>query len=181
MPRTVPTYLVALTLALAACGGAQAPAPAPESASAPSASPAPESSPSPASASTPALSPTPTSAPTPASNAAPLPTGGSVLIGEIAGTPGFDPRATLEASKPQLLACYNQARQANPSLHGKLKLRISVNESGAVLLVAPDSAEATGPAADPALVPCIGDALKTVRFQKPAGTAIVIAPLVFRQ
>src|ERR1700679_3596979 len=114
MPRTVPTHLVALTLALAACGGAQAPAsapePAPASAPAPAPATSPSSAPAPPSASTLSPTPTSTSAPTPASNAAPLPTGGSVLIGEIAGTPAFDPRATLEASKPQLLACYNHAR-----------------------------------------------------------------------
>jgi hypothetical protein len=82
------------------------------------------------------------------------------------------------AFEPQLLSCYNQARASNASLHGKLKLRIQISETGTVLSVA---AEAGGSANDPALVACIGEAMGGAgRFPKPTGTATVIAPLVFR-
>jgi hypothetical protein len=100
-----------------------------------------------------------------------------VLIGEIASGPSFDPKATLDGIKPELLSCYNQARQNNPALRGKLKLRINVNETGSVLVV---DAEPGGAAGDPALVACLGVAIKAVRFPKPAGMATVTAPLVFR-
>jgi hypothetical protein len=100
-----------------------------------------------------------------------------VLVGEIASPPKFDPKPTLDGLKPALLSCYNQARQNNPSLHGKLKLHINVNESGSVLLV---DAEPGGTAADPALVACLGDAIKAAPFPKPPGMATIVAPLVFR-
>jgi hypothetical protein len=79
--------------------------------------------------------------------------------------------------KPELLSCYNQARQNSPALRGKLKLRIDVNEAGSVLLVA---AEPGGSAADPALIACLGAAIKAAHFPKPAGLATITAPLVFR-
>jgi hypothetical protein len=76
-----------------------------------------------------------------------------------------------------MLACYNKARQNNPSLHGKLKLRINVNEAGSVVLV---DAEPGGTAEDPALVACLGEAIKAAHFSKPGGMATITAPLVFR-
>ena len=158
-------------LLLTAC--ASAPAPGPTTPPAPAAAPAPspeEAAPAPPAASAPA--PAPASAPS-----APLPTGGAVLIGDIVAPPPFDPKSTLETLKPALLACYNKARQSNPSLHGKLKLRINVNEAGSVLVV---DAEPGGTAGDPALVACLSDAIKAVRFSKPGGMATVTAPLVFR-
>jgi len=131
----------------------------------------------------PASAPGPTPAPAPAS--APLPTGGTVLIGEIASTPSFDPKPTLDALKPAMLTCYNQARQNDPSLRGKLKLRINVNEVGAVLLVDAEPGGSLGAGSDAGsgaagLVACLGDALKAAHFPKPAGLAIITAPLVFR-
>jgi hypothetical protein len=117
----------------------------------------------------------PASAPVPA--AGPMPTGGSVLVGDIAAAPGFDPKATLVSAKPDLVTCYNKARQTTPSLRGKLTLRINVNEVGKVMLV--DSAPG-GTANDPALVSCLSDTLRVVTFPKPNGSATVSAPLVFR-
>ncbi len=148
---------------LAGCAAANGPAPAPASAPAPA----------PASASTPASAP----ASTPAAPLGPLPTGGAVLVGEIVAPPSFDPGPTLEATKPQLLSCYNQSRQTDASLRGKLKVRITINEAGTVLRV---DAEPGGSANAPALVSCIDDALRAVRFPKPGGTASLLVPLVFR-
>ena len=147
-------------------------APAREQANDPGAAPAPapeQANDSPA--------PAPASASAPAPPLGPLPTGGTVLIGEIASPPSFDPKATLDTLKPQLLSCYNQARRSAPALRGKLKLRININEVGTVLMV---DAEPGGSAADPALVACLGDAIKAAHFPKPAGMATVTAPLVFR-
>ena len=121
------------------------------------------------------------SAPAPASASAtasaPPVTGGSVLIGDIVAPPSFDPKPALVSAKGELLACYNKARQATPSLHGRLTLRINVNETGKVMLV---DAAPGGSVDDPALVACLSDALKAVTFPKPAGLATVSAPLVFR-
>lgn len=100
-----------------------------------------------------------------------------VLIGDIVSPPSFSPKAALESAKPQLVACYNEARQTAPSLHGKVTLRINVNEGGTVLLV---DAAPGGSANDPGLVSCLGEALRAVKFPKPGGTATVSAPLVFR-
>ena len=120
----------------------------------------------------------PASAPASAPAAPSIPTGGSVLVGDINAPKGFNPKPTVEAFKPQLVDCYNQARALTPDLHGKVTLRIQVNEAGAVLSV---DAEPGGHAADPVLVACVNDAMKaTAHFPKPGGMATVNAPLVFR-
>jgi len=141
--------------------------------SVPDAGPAPEVAVAP----TPAASASAPAASAPAPGSGPMPTGGSVLIGDIAAPPGFDPKATLVSAKSDLVTCYNKARQTTPALHGKLTIRINVNEEGKVLLV--DSAPG-GTANDPALVSCLSDTLRAVTFPKPKGSATVSAPLVFR-
>jgi hypothetical protein len=101
-----------------------------------------------------------------------------VLVGDINAPPTFDPKPTIVALKPKLLDCYNQARAGNPSLHGKITVRILVDAAGAGL-----SAEADpgGNAYDPGLVKCIDGVIKAgVKFPKPGGTATVSAPLLFR-
>src|SRR5579863_5930896 len=95
----------------------------------------------------------PTSTPTTTTTPVQAPTGGSLLIGEIASPKSFDPRPTLLALNAEFVACYNQARIATPSLHGKLKLLIHVNEAGACMGV---DAEAGGSANDGSLVACLG-------------------------
>jgi hypothetical protein len=106
-----------------------------------------------------------------------MPTGGAVLIGDITAPPSFDPRAALTGVKSGMLDCYNKARQDNPSLRGKITLRVAVNEAGKVTLV-----EGTpgGTAQDPALVACLSDALKAATFPKPGGLATITVPLVFK-
>jgi hypothetical protein len=154
-------------LVLGACGGGGA-ATAVPAANGPPTSVTASTSPS-------VLSSTPvtTSAPVPAS----APTGGSLLIGEIVSPKAFDPRPVLVSLEPRFLGCYNQARASVPSLHGKLKLRIHVNEGGAFAGV---EAEEGGSANDATLVACLGDAMRSARFPKPGGSATIVAPLVFR-
>jgi hypothetical protein len=129
------------------------------------------------STSPPTSPPTSPSTPTPTPVSNPPATGGSVLVGDIAAAKKFNPKPTIEANAPALLACYNKVRGAKPELSGKLKLLIQVNEVGTVLRV---DSEPEGSANDPALVTCIGEALKTVKFPKPGGMATVVAPLLFR-
>jgi hypothetical protein len=108
----------------------------------------------------------------------PVPTGGSVLVGQINAPKGFDPRPTLEGLSGQLVDCYNKARAGNPDLHGKVTLQINVNEAGTVLSI---DAAPGGHANDPTLVACIADAMKSgAHFPRPGGMATVNAPLVFR-
>jgi hypothetical protein len=164
---------------LCACGGAKkAPtdqasnAGAGDAAAAPSASSAATDDVSaPASAST---SP-PTSNSTSTSNG-PTPTGGTVLVGDIVAPKGFDPKPTIDGMKGPMLGCYNKARAAHPDLAGKLSIRITIGEGGAVQSV---DANPGGHANSPDLVACRGDALRSAKFPKPGGTAIVTAPLVF--
>jgi hypothetical protein len=108
----------------------------------------------------------------------PVPTGGSVLIGEINAPKAFNPRPTVEGLSGQLVDCYNKARTADPDLRGKVTLQINVNEAGAVLSV---DAAPGGHANSPSLVMCISEMMKTsAHFPKPGGMATVNAPLVFR-
>jgi hypothetical protein len=186
----VRTLALLLVLAIAAldCGGTQTaggPAAPPSSTSLENATPgaastAPALAPSPAASSLASASSgfgasPPSPAPPPPASPALVGRVG-VSIGEIPATPKFDPHATLEALRPNLLACYRKALEANASIHGKVTLRIHVAESGAVLRVDADP----GPANDPALVSCLNDDFKAnAHFPRPGGSAIVVAPLVF--
>jgi hypothetical protein len=123
-----------------------------------------------------ATSPSTASAP-PTTAPVAIPTGGSVLVGDIAAAKKFDPKRAIEANTPALLECYNKIRATKAELSGRLKLLIEINEAGTVLRV---DSEPGGSANDPALVACIGEALKATKFPKPGGMATVIAPLVFR-
>jgi hypothetical protein len=109
---------------------------------------------------------------------APAMTPGVVVVGEVVAPPTFDPKPTLAALKPELLRCYNETRLLLPDLHGKLTLRLRLNDTGAVTAT---ESQAGGQANDAGLVACIGDAAKAVTFPKPGGTATITVPLVFRQ
>jgi hypothetical protein len=113
-----------------------------------------------------------------ANTAAPAPSGGVVSLGQVVAPPDFDPNAALVAMKPQFLDCYNKARATNPTLHGKIKLKIQVSPMGTVTGVDADPAD---PAYDPSLIVCLGDAMKAASFPKRgSGTATIFAPMVFR-
>ena len=107
-----------------------------------------------------------------------VPTGGSVLVGDINAPKGFNPKPVIDAFASDIVHCYNEARAITPDLRGKVTLRIQVNEAGAVLSV---DADPGGHANDPGLVSCINELMKArAHFPKPGGTATVLAPLVFR-
>ncbi|HEY1697056.1 MAG TPA: AgmX/PglI C-terminal domain-containing protein [Polyangiaceae bacterium] len=107
-----------------------------------------------------------------------VPTGGSVMIGDINAPKGFKPKPVIDALAGDLVHCYDEARAVTPDLRGKVTLRILINEAGAVLSV---DAEPGGHANDPGLVSCVNDLMKaSAHFPKPGGTATVLAPLVFR-
>src|ERR1019366_6885603 len=103
---------------------------------------------------TPASSASAPASASPPASVGPLPTGGSVLIGDIVAPPSFDPKPAIVSAKEELVACYNKARQTTPSLRGKLMLRINVSETGKVMLV---DAASGGTANDPVLVACISE------------------------
>jgi len=171
------TIVVAYGAGWACGGGGQVAASSPSSespATSASSAPAASSSPIGSGPSAPAASSAP-----PASSPPPPATGGAVLVGDIAGTPRFDPKPAVEAVKPDLLDCFNRARGANPALHGKLTLQIIVNEAGQVNRV---DANRGGLADDAGFIACISHVLKTgAQFPKPGGMATVTAPLIFRR
>jgi hypothetical protein len=98
------------------------------------------------------------------------------MVGDINAPKHFNPKPTVDKLKPKMLDCYNQARATNATLHGKLKLRIQVNEAGTAVAV---DAEPGGTANDPALVSCLASVVKGTTFPKPGGMATVVAPMVF--
>jgi hypothetical protein len=168
-------FLLVLTASCAAAAPATSPAPAPTDST--TSAPSSDTSSAPAASSPPAPAAA-TDATPPATPAGPVPIGGSVLVGDINAPPHFDPKPTIVALKPKLLECFNQARASNPALHGKLTVRIQVNEAGAALSA---DADPGGNAYDPGLVKCIDGVVKNgVKFPKPGGMATVAAPLVFR-
>jgi len=161
--------LFVTSLALTACASAPAPASP--------ASPAPPT-PTPAATAT-AEAPAPAA---PSASAALPPTGpilpGIVSMGDIIGPPSFDPKPALVKLKPEILRCYTETRQVFPDLHGKLMLRIKINEAGAVTGT---DAVPGGTANDPGLLGCIGDVIKGATFPKPGGLATITVPLVLRR
>jgi len=102
---------------------------------------------------------------------------GTVVIGAMAATGHFDPKSTLDDLRPDLMACFRRVHASNPAIHGKVTLRIQVDEAGLVLNV---DAHPGGPANDPALIACIRDDFKAnAHFARPGGSATIVAPLVF--
>jgi hypothetical protein len=101
-----------------------------------------------------------------------------VLIGDIAAPKQFNPKPTVDALQPKILDCYNQLLASNPSVHGKLGLRIQVNEAGTAIAV---DAAPGGSADDPALVSCLATVVKGATFPKPGGLATVLVPMVFHR
>jgi hypothetical protein len=99
-------------------------------------------------------------------------------VGEVVAPPKFDPKAALNAMKPELGRCYDETRTLLQNLHGKLTLQLRINEDGGV--TATDGVPG-GTANDPGLIACIADAMKNVTFPRPGGTATVTVPLVFRR
>ncbi len=151
---------LATSLALFACGRNQAP-PAiagPEINAATAATPA-------------------TPVPTPEADAGVVRGPGSVQVGEILSPPQFDPKPTIDSLKPDLVVCYDRARATNVALRSRLRLRVKVNEAGAVVVVSLDPG---GRGEDPALVACAASVFKAAVFPRPGGTATIVAPLVFR-
>jgi hypothetical protein len=101
-----------------------------------------------------------------------------VLLGEIAATKKFDPSGTVRDLLPDLLSCYRAVLKKGLPVHGKLSLRVVVNEQGAT-----QSATALpgGRATDPSLVSCVADVFTRATFSKPGGTATVVVPLLFHR
>jgi hypothetical protein len=101
----------------------------------------------------------------------------TVVIGAIAAAGHFDPKSTLDDLRPDLMACFRRVHASNATLHGKVSIRIQIDEAGEVLNV---DAQPGGPANDPALIACIRDDFKAnARFARPGGSATIVAPLVF--
>ncbi len=167
-----------LALLLVSCRGGE-----PAASPSPSASGSSDSTSESASASGPASGAGSASGPASASAAAKpetgvAPAGGVVSLGQVIAPKNFDPNAVLVSLKPKMLECFNKARGSNPQLHGKLKLKVVVRETGAVNGVDGDPGD---PAFDPALLVCLGDAFKAAQFPSPGGTASMTVPLIFRQ
>jgi hypothetical protein len=101
-----------------------------------------------------------------------------LLIGDISAPKQFNPKPTVDGLQPQMLDCYNQVLANDPTVHGKLALRIQVNEAGAA--IAADAAPG-GSAADPSLVACLATVIKGATFPKPGGLATVLVPMVFHR
>lgn len=159
-------------LVFAACGSAPVVPPTTATGTAPStaAASAPVAAPPPPSAS--AAGSTSSAPPPPAM-------GGSVLIGDIAGPKDFDPKPVLEGLRPKFLDCFNSVRSDKPNVHGKLMLRVVVNEAGKALSA---DADAGQPAYDPSFVLCLDGVIKGAPpFPKPGGMATIAVPLVFRR
>ena len=102
---------------------------------------------------------------------------GEVLLGDIEAPKQFNPKPTLEGLKSQFESCYKSALGRDASIHGRLKVRFIVEESGKVSL-----SEDAGSSSlkDAPLIACVNDALKGAAFPKPGGTATVTFPLSFR-
>jgi hypothetical protein len=100
-----------------------------------------------------------------------------VSLGQVIAPKHFDPNAVLLSLKPQFLDCYNKARASNPTLHGRLGLKIVVQETGAVASVDADPGDT---AYDPTLIVCLGDAFKSSKFPSPGGMATIMVPMIFR-
>jgi hypothetical protein len=176
LPRAVHAAAVALAI-LAPVGAASCASKSPPAASADDALPARHASDAPASAAASAANDS-----SPSVSAAPAASdvrkaSGEVLLGEIEAPKQFNPKPTLEGLKSKFEGCFKTALALDASVHGRLKVRFVVEESGKV-----SSSEDAGGSSlkDTTLIACVNDAIKTATFPKPGGTATVMFPLSFR-
>ena len=121
--------------------------------------------------------PSVSAAPSPSSPSNARKAAGEVLLGDIEAPKQFNPKPTLEGLKSQFEGCYKSALGRDASIHGRLKVRFVVEESGKVSL-----SEDAGNSSlkDAPLIACVNDSLKGAAFPKPGGTATVTFPLSFR-
>lgn len=128
--------------------------------------------------------PTPTATPTSTSLATstgttPSPSASNpvVTIGDITSPSTFDPKSLLDDALPRLRECYAAALKVTPSLHGKMMVRVVVNEAGKVTNVEEDKSTTK----DAGLFECVKTALSPIAFPKPGGMATILVPLKFKQ
>jgi hypothetical protein len=72
--------------------------------------------------------------------------------------------------------CYDEGRHASPKLQGKVTVKFEIGPNGIVT----KSADARSDLPDAAVVQCVIDACRTLRFPRPeAGVVTVYFPLIF--
>ncbi|MDB5218754.1 MAG: putative abductin-like protein [Myxococcaceae bacterium] len=72
--------------------------------------------------------------------------------------------------------CYEDGRRTNPKLQGKVTVKFEIDQDGTVT----KSADARSDLPDEAVVKCVVDAYRTLRFPRPdAGVVTVYFPLIF--
>jgi hypothetical protein len=72
--------------------------------------------------------------------------------------------------------CYESGAKNNPSLAGKVSVKLTIDKTGAVIA----AEETSGAFPDKAVVSCILDVFKTLKFPKPGGMVIINYPLMFK-
>lgn len=99
-------------------------------------------------------------------------------LGAVVGDPRLDADlvgAALQPHREALRACYQRARQTNPTLTGRVTLKVAVDVRGEVGEVCAETDLPDGRA-----VSCIEDAFARVRFTPPAGgIAQIRVPMMF--
>lgn len=72
--------------------------------------------------------------------------------------------------------CYDEGRRANPSLQGKVTVKFEIDPNGVVT----KSADARSDLPDAAVVQCVVEAYRTLRFPRPDGGVVTVYfPLIF--
>jgi hypothetical protein len=72
--------------------------------------------------------------------------------------------------------CYDEGRRTSPTLQGKVTVKFEIDPNGIVT----KSADARSDLPDAAVVQCVVDAYRTLRFPKPDGGVVTVYfPLIF--
>jgi outer membrane biosynthesis protein TonB len=101
-----------------------------------------------------------------------------ILIGQLneADPTSAGIAKTVREKIARLRACYAQGLAAKPGIHGKLKLKFTVERDGTVSKVEDGGSTLK----DPDTVGCVMQTVKAMKFPKPMGVASVTLPLIFR-
>ena len=99
---------------------------------------------------------------------------------DLTAAPPYPPSAlhdTFSKAEAKLIACYLPGKKRDPTLRGKVIVKITINGAGSASQVTDEKSNLQ----DPEVIACVIRTVKTLRFTKPVeGSVTVIYPFIFR-
>jgi hypothetical protein len=99
---------------------------------------------------------------------------------DMTSAPAYPPSALYDAfskAEAKLIACYLPGKKRDPTLRGKVIVKLTINADGNARPVANEKSNLE----DPEVIACVIRTVKTLHFTKPVeGSVTVVYPFIFR-